>query len=92
MAIQNFENAKTLKKWMSIVGRQGFGDKAIEIALKIIERSEVGDYVSIAIEVGKMKALATASNEDCYFGEKTHMGFYKQLHECEQVIKTNISN
>lgn len=90
MAIQNIENAKILKKWMCIVGRQGFGDMAIEIARKIIERAEVGDYVSIAKEVGKMKAIATGANEDCYFSEKVHMGFYDQLHESEQVIAKNL--
>lgn len=92
MSIFDIERAKVMKKWGDEVGREGMYERALEVAKWMLDESRSPQEVMKG--VGKMAMIATASNCDCYWSEKVHMGksdewYYAREHLAKPVEKTS---
>lgn len=82
MGIQSIEDGKKLRKYCSLLGREGVAKRIIEIAEDIVKQE--GAYQTTLINAGKIRALAMGAQEDCYWGEKQGLGFQSMVDEAER--------
>ena len=85
MSIRDIENAKTLRKYCEMLGREGVAKRIIEIASKIV--SEEGAYQETLKLAGEIRALCVGVKFDHYWDEKQFMGFHRMLDEAEYKVK-----
>ena len=88
MAIQSIEESKTLKKYGSLLGREG-------LALRIQEICEAvpnGSYKEAIEAAGKIMALAKACKYDCYWEEKMSKGYYDELRYAEHELLKQLND
>lgn len=77
--IRSIEEAKTMQEYCRHLGREGVGERIIEIAQKIVEAE--GAYQSTIKYAGMIRMLATGCKWDTYWDEKQFIGKQDMLEE-----------
>lgn len=84
MAIKNIEEAKLLKQYGKLLGRENISLRIIEICKKVAAEENYKDAVKAC---GQLKAIAQACKYDTYWEEKMADGYYKELQNAERLLK-----